>query len=196
MFSALPQRNLAVSPPPASTAASLTLDLPSEKFPARRPNGICASRVDLLECPSMFERIGSFLRKKPPQKGGPLLPEPTSSPSPNRDAAYRGQTFTKVFRWRLPDGQMKEPKSVEVVGSFTRWQRVQLTRDSVLDAWHVTLHHIQGNRTHHYMLLVDGEPFYDKTCDGLAVPHGADEERYSLKTERGPRMLMLFAQTK
>lgn len=137
-----------------------------------------------------------MLRKKPPQKGGPLLPEAPGSAVIKSEAAYRGQTFTKVFRWRLPDGHTQEPKTVEVVGSFTKWQRVALARDSVLDAWHVTLHHIIGNRTHHYMLLVDGEPFYDRTCDGLAVPRGADEERYSLKTERGPRMLMLFAQTK
>ena len=71
-----------------------------------------------------------------------------------------------------------------------------LMRDGVLDAWHVTLHHIQGNRTHHYMLLVDGKPAYDKTCDGLAVPRGPDEERYQLTTDKGPRGLMLFAQTK
>jgi len=142
----------------------------------------------------MFQRIGSYLRK-PPQKGTPLVPEPSASGG-GRDSGPRQQTFTKVFRWRLPDGQIEAPKSVEVVGSFTRWQKVQLNRDSVLDAWHVTLHHILGNRTHHYMVLVDGKPFYDKTCDGLAVPHGSDEERYAVQTEKGPRVLMLWAQTK
>jgi len=46
------------------------------------------------------------------------------------------------------------------------------------------------------MLLVDGKPTYDKTCDGLAVPHGPDEERYQMPTDKGPRVMMLFAQTK
>jgi hypothetical protein len=30
----------------------------------------------------------------------------------------------------------------------------------------------------------------------LAVPHGAEEERFQLKTDKGPRVMMLFAQTK
>jgi hypothetical protein len=104
--------------------------------------------------------------------------------------------FSKVFRWRLPDGQTTEPKTVEVVGSFSHWQKVPLIRDSVLDAWHVTLHHLPGNRTHHYMLLIDGKPTYDKTCDGLAVPRGTDEERFACLTDKGLRVFMLFAQTK
>jgi hypothetical protein len=124
------------------------------------------------------------------------MPEPTNgTPSLRRDAP-QGLTFSKVFRYRLPAGITKEPESVEVVGSFTHWQRVKLQRDSVLDAWHITLHHLVGNRTHHYMLLVDGKPSYDKNCDGLAVPHGADEERYQFVTDKGPRVFMLFAQTK
>jgi hypothetical protein len=144
----------------------------------------------------MFQKLGGFLKNKGPLKGTPLVREHSPAVSDGRDSAARQQTFTKVFRWRLPDGQTQEPKSVEVVGSFTRWQKVQLNRDSVLDAWHVTLHHIIGNRTHHYMVMVDGHPFYDKTCDGLAVPHGPDEERYAVQTEKGPRVLMLWAQTK
>lgn len=108
----------------------------------------------------------------------------------------RQQTFTKVFRWRLPDGETEEPKTVEVAGSFTHWQKVALHRDGMIDAWHVTIHHIPGNRTHHYMLLVDGAPVYDHTCDGLAVPHGFQEEQFALATDKGPRVLMLFAQTK
>jgi hypothetical protein len=143
----------------------------------------------------MFQKIGSFFGGKPPHKGAPLVPEPASASS-GRSEASRQQTFTKVFRWRLPDGQSEEPETVEVVGSFTKWQKVALSRDSVVDAWHVTLHHILGNRTHHYMLLVDGKPFLDKTCDGLAVPHGSDEERFAVQTDKGPRVLMLWAQTK
>ena len=126
-----------------------------------------------------------------------MIPEPPSGAPPlRRDSTERRQTYSKVFRWRLPDGQTHDPASVEVVGSFTHWQKVPLIRDGVLDAWHVTLHHIEGNRTHHYMLLVDGKPTYDKNCDGLAVPHGHPEEQYQLMTDKGPRVFMLFAQTK
>jgi len=145
----------------------------------------------------MLNAISSFLGKKPASKSGPLLRE---SPGPisalRRDSGNRGPTFSKVFRWRAPAGQTIQPKSVEVVGSFSQWQKVPLTRDSVLDAWHATLHHIVGNKTHHYMLLIDGKPTYDKNCDGIVVPHGPEEERFQLMTEKGPRIFMLFAQTK
>jgi hypothetical protein len=124
--------------------------------------------------------------KSSPSKGGPLVPEDKARP----------QTYTKVFRWRLPDGQTQEPATVEIVGSFTHWQKVPMLRDGVLDAWHVTLHHIPGNRTHHYMFLVDGKPAHDKHCDGLAVPTNAQEEQFQIITDRGPRVFMLFAQTK
>ena len=46
------------------------------------------------------------------------------------------------------------------------------------------------------MLLVDGLPAQDKNCDGLAIPHGPQEQQYALTTPRGPRLFMLFAQTK
>ena len=108
----------------------------------------------------------------------------------------RAQTYTKVFRWRLPEGQTQRPAKVEVVGTFTNWQKVPLLPDGVLDAWHVTLHNIACNRTHHYMLFVDGKPAPDKHCDGLALPHGPQEEQHALQTVRGPRVFMLFAQTK
>jgi hypothetical protein len=145
----------------------------------------------------MFQQIGSLFGRRPPQKGVPLMPEshPATTPS-HGDGNERRQTFSKVFRWHLPDGQTHEPTSVEVVGSFTHWQKVALIRDSRVGGWHVTLHHIQGNKTHHYMLLIDGKPSFDRTCDGLAVPHGHDEERHQLQTDKGPRVMMLFAQTK
>ena len=144
----------------------------------------------------MYQDFGNFVRRMP-HKGGPLIPEPPSGMPPlRRDPNNRKTSYSKVFRWRLPDGHTKEPASVEVVGSFTHWQKVPLKRDSVLDAWHVTLHHIEGNRTHHYMLLIDGKPAYDNTCDGLAVPHGYQEEQFQLATDKGPRVFMLFAQTK
>jgi hypothetical protein len=46
------------------------------------------------------------------------------------------------------------------------------------------------------MLIVNGEPASDKNCDGLAVPEGFDEQKYQLMTVRGPRIFLLFAQTK
>jgi len=57
-------------------------------------------------------------------------------------------------------------------------------------------HNIPCNRTHHYMLFGDSKPVPDKHCDGLAIPRGPQEEQYALPTARGPRVLMLFAQTK
>ena len=145
----------------------------------------------------MFQRFGNLFGRRPAPKSGPLIPEPPSGAQTGQhDNSERRQTFSKVFRWRLPDGQTHDPQTVEVVGSFTHWQKVPLVRDGVLDAWHVTLHHLQGNRTHHYMLLVDGKPTYDKTCDGLAVPRGHDEEKWQVMTDKGPRVMMLFAQTK
>jgi|KBSMisStandDraft_5_1062788.scaffolds.fasta_scaffold775733_1 hypothetical protein len=145
----------------------------------------------------MIQKIGNFFGRKPITKGAPLVPEPRLSNTPQAEQGdHRRQTFSKIFRWRLPDGKTQEPQTVEIVGSFTHWKKVPLIRDGVLDAWHVTMRHIQGNRTHHYMLLVDGQPTYDKTCDGLAVPRGSDEEQFQFTTEKGPRVMMLFAQTK
>jgi len=146
----------------------------------------------------MLNAIGNMFGRKPASpKSGPLIPEPAPVVSSiRRGRADSHPTFSKVFRWRMPDGQMNPPQSVEIVGSFTHWQKLALTRDSALDAWHLTVHNITAHRTHHYMLLIDGKPTYDRTCDGTAVPHGTDEERYQLQTERGPRIFMLFAQTK
>jgi 1,4-alpha-glucan branching enzyme len=110
--------------------------------------------------------------------------------------AERPQTFTRIFRWRLPAGQTQEPATVEVVGTFTKWQKVPLVRDETRHAWQATLHDVPCNRTHHYMLLVDGKPARDEKCDGLAIPRTPQEAQYQLMTPRGPRVLMLFAQTK
>lgn len=107
----------------------------------------------------------------------------------------RKLTYSKVFRWRRPAGQTDEPSTLEVAGTFTEWRKVRMTHDAV-SGWHLTLHHIPGNRTHHYMFFADGKPVRDEHCDGLAVPHGAQEERSAITTARGPRVFMLFAQTK
>ncbi|MFO1475185.1 MAG: glycogen-binding domain-containing protein [Verrucomicrobiota bacterium] len=140
--------------------------------------------------------LNSFFGQKS-SKGGPMVPEPfAGSPLKHQDSPDRRPTYSKVFRWRLPDGQTQAPATVEIVGSFNNWQKVPLTRDSEVDAWHVTLHHIPGNRTHHYMILVDGKPVQDKNADGLAIPHGPQEEQFQLQTARGGRVFMLYAQTK
>jgi len=146
----------------------------------------------------MLQKLGSLFGSKPPQRTSPIYREPVvSSPLTRRSAeTEKKHSYTKIFRWRLPEGRTQEPATVEVTGSFTHWRRVPLERDGKQDAWHAIVHHIPGNKTHHYMLLVDGQPHYDKTCDGLAVPHGPDEEQYQLETDKGPRVLMLFAQTK
>lgn len=125
------------------------------------------------------------------------MPEKRGAHSPpRRGSEAPAPVFSKVFRYRLPDGQTHEPETVEVAGTFTHWKKIPLLRDGKLDAWHHTFHHIPGNQTHHYMLLVDGKPTYDKFCDGYAPPHGPQEEPFTLQTEQGPRVLMLFAQTK
>ena len=130
-------------------------------------------------------------------RGTPLMRETSSTPpAPQKQSPAEKAAYSKVFRWRLPDGQTTEPTTVEIVGSFTHWQKVPMLRDSALDAWHVTVHHIPGHRTHHYMFLIDGKPAYDKNCDGLAVPTSPQEEQFQLMTPRGPRVFMLFAQAK
>lgn len=104
--------------------------------------------------------------------------------------------YTKVFRWPVPADQDHQPTIVEVVGSFTNWRRVPLAYDKVTTTWTVTLSDVPGNRTHRYVILVDGMPSYDKTCDGLAVPCGPEEEKWQLATAKGPRVMLMFGQTK
>jgi len=147
----------------------------------------------------MVQEFGNAFLKKPAPQNGPAIPQVKSALAPpvrKPVAPPRPQTYSKVFRWRLPDGQTQAPATVEVVGAFTHWQKVPLHRDGAQDAWHVTLHNLQCGRMYHYMLLVDGQPVRDKHCDGLAVPHGPQEVQYQLMTDRGPRVMMLFAQTK
>ena len=107
----------------------------------------------------------------------------------------RKQAYSKIFRWHPPAGHTETPTKVEVVGTFNHWRPAPMTRE-VSGGWHLTLNDIPGNRTHHYMLLADGKPVQDKHSDGLAVPQGAEEEKFALTTARGPRVFMLFGQTK
>jgi len=145
----------------------------------------------------MFQNFGSFWGGQPPQECEPTVPESVpGAPALKANSQGRKPTFTKIFRWRLPDGQTRAPTAVEIVGTFTSWQKVPLTPDGMPGVWQVTFPQIQSNRTHHYMLLVDGKPVYDKDCDGVAVPRSPLERQYQLMTDKGPRVLMLFAQTK
>ncbi len=88
------------------------------------------------------------------------------------------------------------PVRVEVAGTFNHWQRVALKRDKLSGVWQLTLADIPGNRTHNYMILVNGRPVPDKFADGLALPQTEEEKQHQLETPRGPRVFMLASQTK
>jgi len=145
----------------------------------------------------MLHRLKHSAPHEAPPASAPRLREgTTAAPALANPIGERKPTYAKVFRWRMPAGGPAEPKSVEIIGSFTGWQRVPLLRAHGRDSWEATVPDIAGHRTHHYMLLVDGLPAQDKNCDGLAIPHGPQEQQYALTTPRGPRLFMLFAQAK
>ena len=120
----------------------------------------------------------------------------SNSTSGQDEVGKRLPTFSKVFRWQPepPGGPM--PVRVEVAGTFNGWHRVALKRDPVSGVWQVTLNDIPANRTHNYMLLVNGRPVNDKFADGLAVPQTPEEKQHQFETPRGPRVFMLASQTK
>ena len=137
----------------------------------------------------------SAFGKKPPETGGSLGWEPRSPLAKNK-TKDRPAFYAKVFRWTMPDGQTTAPHSVEIAGSFSSWEKIPLSREGAMNSWQVTLPQIPAHHTHHYMLFVDGKPTQDKNCDGLALANGPQEEQYTIATARGPRVFMLFAQTK
>jgi hypothetical protein len=137
----------------------------------------------------MPAKFGNFFSPKAPLQGGSANAEPSGSP-PRKPAG-----FSKVFRWQT-ETPGPQPVSVALVGSFNGWQKTPLKFDRVNNNWQLTLHNIPGNCTHNYMLLVNGKPAHDKNSDGLAVPHTPEEKQFALATPRGPRVFMLFAQTK
>jgi hypothetical protein len=146
----------------------------------------------------MFAALGNLIGRKPSIASAPArTPFPTTQSSSDTAMRRRQEdprdTYARIFRWK-PAGEA--PLSVEIVGSFTRWQTVSLTHDPLQGTWSVTIQGIPGKKTHHYMLLVNGQPVHDPACDGLAQPMGFDEEQFALPTPKGPRVLMLFAQTK
>ncbi|MFO1512858.1 MAG: glycogen-binding domain-containing protein [Verrucomicrobiota bacterium] len=128
--------------------------------------------------------------------GSPMINGTSDRTAQSKALSRQGATFSKVFRWQPAGRHSPTPTTVEVVGSFSDWQALPLARDRITDTWQLTLDGISGNRTHRYMLLVDGVPADDKNCDGLAVPEGFVEQQHQLMTARGPRVFLLFAQTK
>ena len=123
--------------------------------------------------------------------------KPHSHPHPHlHPTAKRPLYFSKIFRWQPDNPGGPLPVRVEIVGSFTGWQKTPLKYDRTNGIWQLTLENIPGDRTHNYMLLVNGRPTQDKNSDGLAVPHTEQEKQHQLETPRGPRVFMLFSQTK
>ena len=88
------------------------------------------------------------------------------------------------------------PVKVEVAGTFNGWQKTPLKYDRANGMWQLMMENIPGNKTHNYMLLVNGRPTACKNSDGLAIPHTEEEKQHALETPRGPRVFMLFSQTK
>src|SRR5438046_2071140 len=102
----------------------------------------------------MPKQFGNAFLKQPPPGGGNTSHKSSAPPA-------RQPFFTKIFRWRKPGGFAQEPDTVEVVGTFSHWQKLPLGPNGEPDIWQVTIENIPGNRTHHYMLLVNGQPVYD-----------------------------------
>jgi hypothetical protein len=143
----------------------------------------------------MSQQFGNFFNQKRPQTDGHAVHKPIGLNS-HAKPLLRKPVFSKVFRWRLPDGDVREPVAVEVIGTFTNWKKVPLARKNAHDGWQVALNEIPSHRTHRYVILVDGKPVADDDNDGYAIPQGPLEQKYHLMTDHGPRVLMLFAQTK
>lgn len=126
----------------------------------------------------------------------PSHPHTHHSHHTHHSTAKRSPAFSKIFRWQSDNPGGPLPVRVEIVGSFTNWEKKPLKYDRVNGIWQLTLDNIPGNTTHSYMLLVNGRPTKDQNSDGLAVPHTEQEKQYQLETPRGPRVFMLFSQTK
>jgi len=141
----------------------------------------------------MPQNFGNAFLKKPAQKSGTGFSKGPAGAKPPTELKL---TFTKIIRWQLPDGQTAEPAAVEVAGTFTNWRKTPLIYDHAMRSWQVILQNIPGNRTHHYMLFADGKPVEDPHSDGMAIPTGAQELQFAIPTARGPRVFMLFSQTK
>ena len=144
----------------------------------------------------MIESVIHLFGAKKQAKPAAVRIAPNSLPRPEAQPHGHQFAFSKVFRWPVPPGQTPQPTTVEVVGSFSGWRKIPLSYDGPSKTWQLFLRDIEGNRTHRYVMLVDGIPSYDKTCDRLARPQGPDEEHWQIKTAKGPRVMLLFGQTK
>ena len=146
----------------------------------------------------MIDAITNFIESKNSLRTRP--PEariiPTARLRSEAEKREQRTGFTKVFRWPVPADQTPQPTTVEVAGSFNGWRKVPLSYDSPTRTWQIALNNIEGNRTHRYVILMDGKPSYDKTCDGLAAPQTPDEAKWPIATPKGPRIMLLFGQTK
>ena len=146
----------------------------------------------------MFEAVTDFFERKSNRKTQAqevrLAPKPRRQPEPG--ASSQGFGFTKVFRWPVPAEQEPKPTTVEVVGSFSEWHKLPLTYDAPTKTWQLIQREIAGNHTHRYVMLVDGKPSIDQSCDGFALPQGPVEEQWQIATPRGPRVMLMFSQTK
>jgi hypothetical protein len=134
---------------------------------------------------------GRTTMRRPAAEFAPILPR-----RPEAEKNEQRTGFTKVFRWPVPAGQTPPPTAVEVVGSFSGWRKVPLSYDPTTRTWQLILNDVESNRTHRYVILVDGKPSYDKTCDGLTAPQTHDEAKWQIATPKGPRIMLLFSQTK
>src|SRR6266404_3715221 len=141
----------------------------------------------------MIDTITNFIESKDRPRTRPPVARitPIVPPYPEVRKGEQRTGFTKVFRWPVPADQTPQPTTVEVAGSFNGWRRVSLSYDPPTRTWQIALNNIEGNRTHRYVILVDGKPIYDKTCDGLAAPQTPDEAKWGITTPRGPRVLLL-----
>ena len=143
-----------------------------------------------------FDQSGGAKNRQHASGFGPVHSTPTRSVAAHKTAAANKPPFNKIFRWQPSDANALRVTSVEVVGSFSNWQPLPMSFDTLTNTWQVLVQGIPGNQTHRYMLLVNGQPASDKNSDGLAVPHNPEEQKYQFATARGPRVFLLFAQTK
>lgn len=146
----------------------------------------------------MIDGITNYIENNRRPMTRPAGPRSASAlPHRSESEMRKGQAgFTRVFRWPVPAGQTTQPTTVELVGSFSGWRKLPLTYDPPSRTWQLMLNNIEGNRTHRYVVLVDGKPSYDKTCDGLVAPQSPDEAKWGIATPRGIRLMLLFSQTK
>jgi len=91
----------------------------------------------------MFDSFGNAFNRKTPQKGGPVFQEASGASPLQKTPGERKPVFSKIFRWCPPDGQTQNPTTVEVVGTFTHWQKVPLIHDGAVGAWHVLTGSVQ-----------------------------------------------------